>query len=40
MITTHLIMFFFNNGGGSPPVADAVSDAPIMLVRFAKLGVR
>lgn len=40
MITPHLFFFFFtvNAGGGSGGSAD--TDAPIMLVRFAKMGIR
>ncbi len=42
MIATHLIFFWFNAGGGGPPPtpASADIDAPILLVRFAKMGIR
>jgi hypothetical protein len=41
VITTHLILFFFNTDGGPPPTpTPADVDAPILLVRFAKMGIR
>lgn len=41
MITPHLFFFFFTvNAGGGGGGGSADTDAPIMLVRFAKMGVR
>lgn len=41
MIATHLVFFWFNAGGGPPPTpGPADVDAPILLVRFAKMGIR
>jgi hypothetical protein len=40
MIAPHLFFFFFSLGGGTPPSGPAAADAPIMLVRFARMGIR